>query len=142
MTGKKNGRPSKLTPEIVGRFLSAIRLGAPYLLACNYAGITYQTMLNWRERKEESFLQFFEDIKKAEGEAAIKWLQVLDDHSEADARWAAWKLERRYPGDFGRQEKITITSEDADKAIDAALAAHNLPKPETFAGEPMIDSEM
>lgn len=122
MAEKKNGRPSKLTPEVTDRFLSAIRLGAPYQLACNYAGITYQTLLNWRDRTEEAFLEFFEAIKVAEGEAAIQWLETLDKHSDADARWAAWKLERRYPHDFGRRDRMPIDERELDRQFEAEMA--------------------
>lgn len=122
MAEKKNGRPSKLTPEITARFLDAIKLGAPYQLACNYAGITYQTMLNWRDRTEDVFLEFFEAIKQAEGEAAIQWLTTLDKHSEADARWAAWKLERRYPHEFGRRDRMPIDERELDRQFRETLA--------------------
>lgn len=43
-------------------------------------------------------------------------------------------------GLFPNNLKLSI--EDADKAIDSAISAHSLPKPESFAGEPMLDSEM
>lgn len=119
---KKNGRPSKLTPEITNRFLEAIRLGAPYQLACSYAGITYQTLLNWKTRTEENFLEFFEAIRQAEGAAAVKWLTVLDDHSGADARWAAWKLERRYPHEFGRRDRMPIDERELERQFEAEMA--------------------
>lgn len=38
--------------------------------------------------------------------------------------------------------QIKVTDETADKLIDEALEKHNLPKPETFAGEPVLESEM
>jgi hypothetical protein len=100
------GRKSKLNPEVRERLLKAISKGATYELACNYAGITYQTFLNWKERAAEdqsgAFFELFEDISKSEGEAAFKWLDLLDQHAEADPKWAAWKLERRYPSSYGR----------------------------------------
>lgn len=99
---KKTGRPSKLTPEITERFINAIQLGATYELASKYAGIAYQTLQNWRDKKEPEFVAFFEDVLQAEGKAAIQWLAVLEKHSKADGKWAAWKLERRYPHEYGR----------------------------------------
>lgn len=103
---KKVGRPTKLSADVTERFLNAVKLGAPYELACNYAGIAYQTLLNWREKKEPEFVEFFEALTRAEGAAAVQWLALLEKHSHADAKWAAWKLERRYPRDFGRLEKV------------------------------------
>jgi transposase len=109
------GRKSKLNPEVRERLLTAIGKGATYELACKYAGITYQTFLNWKQNAAEqesgAFFELFEDISKAEGEAAFKWLDLLDRHSEADPKWAAWKLERRYPDEYGRT-RIEHTGKD------------------------------
>lgn len=109
---KKVGRPTKLTPEATERFLSAVKLGAPYELACKYAGIAYQTLLNWKERTEPQYVEFFEELTRAEGAAIVQWLALLEKHSHADAKWAAWKLERRYPNDFGRTEKHEVSGKD------------------------------
>lgn len=38
--------------------------------------------------------------------------------------------------------QLKVTTEDVDKAINEALEKYNLPKPDTFAGEPLVDSEM
>ena len=38
--------------------------------------------------------------------------------------------------------KVIITPNQADKLIDDAVEAHKLPKPETFGGEPVVQSEM
>lgn len=46
-------------------------------------------------------------------------------------------LEQREP-----LTRLALTVDDADKAIDDAVAKHNLPKPESFAGEPLVESEM
>jgi len=102
----KRGRPTKLTDEVKDRFLQALRLGATYEIACGYAGITYQTYLNWKERAAKAnsgiFFEFFEDIARAEGEAAVKWLALVEKHATEDPKWAAWKLERRYPHEYGK----------------------------------------
>lgn len=122
----KNGRPSKLTPEVTKRFLDAVRLGSPYELACKYAGITYDTLVNWRkrgEKGEDAYSEFFESLSLAEGQAVIQWLAQIEKHSQADAKWAAWKLERRYPESFGRQDKLTIDVNQLDSDIERELAA-------------------
>ena len=119
---KKNGRPTKLTPEVTERFFTAIKLGAPYELACHYAGITYNTLVNWRERKEPAFLEFFQEVTRAEGAALVQWLAVLEKHKDVTGQWAAWKLERRYPETFGRRDKITIDVKQLDSDIERELA--------------------
>ena len=41
------GRPSKFTKEITEKLLYAIRLGAYYEMACNYAGVSYDVFRSW-----------------------------------------------------------------------------------------------
>lgn len=123
MAEKKTGRPSKLTPEVTERFLMAIKLGAPYELACNYAGISYNTLLNWKGRAEPEFIEFFQELTRAEGAAVVQWLAVLEKHGAATGQWAAWKLERRYPETFGRRDRITVDVNQLDSDIERELAA-------------------
>lgn len=93
-------RPSKYTPDTVKRITDAIELGATYELACNYAGITFETFRQWREKKPE----FAARVHEAEGKATVKWLAKIEQ-AATDGAWqaAAWKLERRYPHSYGRQ---------------------------------------
>jgi hypothetical protein len=93
-------RPTKYTAEVVERITEAIGLGATYELAAAYGGISYDTFRTWRETKPA----FFVALKEAEGEAAVRWLRRIEAAAEDDKHWqaAAWKLERRYPQDYGR----------------------------------------
>jgi len=93
-------RPTKYTPERVKRITDALRMGATYELACGYAGIGFDTFNQWRKTKPE----FFEMLKEAEGAAAVGWLAKIEKAAN-DGEWqaAAWKLERRYPDDYGRR---------------------------------------
>lgn len=125
-TPKKKGRPTKLNDEVIKKLTQAIRVGATYEIACMYAGITYQTFQNWRHAAESKTsgpeFDLFEAITRAEGEAAIKWLALIEKHADADAHWAAWKLERRYPEHYGR----TVTDKrnyDMSKLSDDELRA-------------------
>lgn len=104
-------RPSKFTTAIVDRLLKAIRLGATYDLAAKSAGISYQTFNEWRQGRmfpkgttADQKREFVEAIEKAEGDAAVQWLAKIEK-AASDGAWqaAAWKLERRYPKDYGRQ---------------------------------------
>lgn len=94
------GRRSKYTPETVKKLTDAIKLGATYELACGYAGISFETFRQWRDRKPA----FLDAIKAAEGVAAVGWLAKIEK-AASDGTWqaAAWKLERRYPEEYGRQ---------------------------------------
>lgn len=94
------GRKTKYTPDTVQRITEAIRLGATYELACGYAGIGVTTFHDWLNAKPE----FSQAIKEAEGKGAIGWLAKIEKAaSEGTWQAAAWKLERRYPQQYGRQ---------------------------------------
>lgn len=96
---RRTGRDSAYTPERVQRIVNAIRMGATYKLACKYGGIVESTFYKWKlERKE-----FSEAIQEAEGAAAVGWLAKIEQAAN-EGTWqaAAWKLERRYPQDYGR----------------------------------------
>ena len=106
---RRTGRPPKINdPALRTRILDALRVGATYVHACAYGGIAYNTFNEWMKRGEAArsgaFLDFYEDVKKAEGDAVAKWLGVIDK-AALDGQWqaAAWKLERRYPETYGRR---------------------------------------
>jgi hypothetical protein len=94
------GRKSKYTPETVGKLLQAIKLGATYKLACDYAGIDQSTFHDWMKNKPE----FSTQLKEAEGSGAVGLLARIQKEA-TDGTWqaAAWILERRYPDMYGRQ---------------------------------------
>lgn len=93
------GRVSKYTPDRTKRIIDAVRVGATYRLAAAYAGITDDTLTNWLHRYSE----FSDAIKEAEGAAAVGWLAKIEK-AATELTWqaAAWKLERRYPQEYGR----------------------------------------
>lgn len=105
------GRRSKYTPEVVQRITQAIELGATYELACGYAGISTATFYDWQNKKPD----FLEAIKAAEGRASVKWLAKIEQAaSEGTWQAAAWKLERRYPTQYGR------SVQDVNAKVDVA----------------------
>lgn len=68
-------RPTKYTEETAKKITDAIRVGATYKLACDYAGIDEGTFANWRRR----YSDFSDAIKAAEGAGAVEMGEVLDD---------------------------------------------------------------
>jgi hypothetical protein len=112
------GRPTKFTKDTRDKIVQAIQMGATYELAAQFGGVSYDTFNNWMKRGAEAaegdqaFVDFFETVKQAEGKAAVGWLAKIEVAAN-DGNWqaAAWKLERRYPGDYGRQ-RIELTGKD------------------------------
>ena len=93
-------RPTKYTPETTKKITDAIRVGATFRLACLYGGISEETFMRWRER----YVDFADAINEAEGAGAIGWLAKIEKAAN-DGNWqaAAWKLERKYPREYGRR---------------------------------------
>lgn len=134
MDQTKTGRPLKLTESVKINLLSALRKGASYELACHYAGIAYSTFRNWMLKGDgaqeyetgDIFLDFFVEVKKAEADAALKWLEHIDLAVE-NGHWqaAAWKLERRYSKDYAKNQiKLvcdTAINDDIERARQEVL---------------------
>lgn len=123
------GRPIKLTDEVKIKVLNCLKKGATYELACHYAGIAYSTFRNWvirgsktqEQEENDIFSDFFIEVKKAEGEAALKWLVQIDLAIE-NGHWqaAAWKLERRYPKDYAKNQVKLICDANINDDIQRA----------------------
>jgi len=116
------GRPPlQLTDKIKERLLEAIRKGAPYSIACDYAGIGKTTFYQWKkdakEGKNEVFAEFMNELKEAQGETALKWLEVIDKAMTDQWTAAAWKLERRYYEEFGTNPQTREEMKKMDEAI-------------------------
>lgn len=130
-----NGRPTKFTPEVIGNFLNAIKLGATIEIACNYAGICKTIFYEWINQGEEDakngipsrFTDFANAYKVTLGQGAVTWLNKIEQ-AATDGNWqaAAWKLERRYPNDFGRVRPDENKSEQQSPQVNVNIN-HILP---------------
>ena len=105
MTTEKGGAPTKFTEETKEKLLTAIRKGAPYEIACDYAGISYPCLNQWMHKATDDhipeFVEFFNKLNEAKGQTALRWLEKIDKAMD-EGQWtaAAWKLERRYHKHF------------------------------------------
>jgi hypothetical protein len=55
-------------------------------------------------QKKTAGMTFDEIVGHYEGQAGVKWLAKIErEASEGSWQAAAWKLERRYPNDYGRK---------------------------------------
>lgn len=121
-------RKCKLTPAVQEQIVQALHVGATHEIACGYAGINPDTFYAWMRKGAEGrapFSEFSEAVQKAEQQAVVGWLATIEQAARA-GHWqaAAWKLERRYPKDYGRtvQEHHvsgTVTLSIAQKTRDA-----------------------
>jgi hypothetical protein len=145
----KGGRPSKKTPATLERALAAAREGLPSRFCAGLAGISYQSLNEYR-KADPDFAQRYETAL-SEGVQA-KFRKILEaGNRETPGSWQAlaWALERGYSSEFARPEiqlnqinnsqtnvntGIVITAEVADKLqrrnaaiekeIDGLMKAH------------------
>ena len=133
-------RPTKLTLDTQSKIEQAIRMGATYELAAQYGGIAYNTFNEWRKRglaeiervdgnarakiraEERPFVEFYEAIQKAEGDAAVGWLAKIEKAAN-DGSWqaAAWKLERRYPENYNRNRTEHTGADGGAVKVEASV---------------------
>ncbi len=115
------GRPSKLTPEIQDKICNAIRAGNYIETASAYVGIHKSTLYDWLKRgarekervlknpraktrkREAPYVVFSDAVEKALAEAEVRAVWIISKASEEQWQAAAWKLERMFPGRWGRQ---------------------------------------
>lgn len=104
------GCPTKFTEETKEKLIVAISKGAPYEIACDYAGIDYSTFAKWkikaRQDKIPDYVEFFDKLKEVQGHTALMWLDKIDKAMLENWTAAAWKLERRYYKHFSNNSQM------------------------------------
>lgn len=117
-------RPTKLTPEVREIICKAIVGGNYKETAAQAAGIDKGTLYNWLKAgeaaKSGAFFDFFNAVKKAESEAELRNVVIIQQAAKKSWQAAAWYLERKHRERWGRNESltVTITDEALDKEID------------------------
>jgi hypothetical protein len=115
-------RKTILTEEIQRHMCQAFEIGATDRIACDFAGIGEATYYEWMEKGKagrKPYAEFAEQVTLSKGRAAMGWLAKIERAAnQGDWRAAAWKLERRYPDDFGR----TITKHEMDEGVTTGLS--------------------
>jgi len=107
-------RPTKLTPEVQERIITALRAGNYQETAANYAGISAATFYDWMARGREEpgsvFAEFLDAVEKAKSDAEVRDLYLIDQAAQTGS-WqaAAWKLERKFPHKWGRVNRTEIS---------------------------------
>jgi hypothetical protein len=104
------GRPSKYTPEVVERICYSLSQGNTRTTAVTCAGVSMPTFHTWMNE----FPDFSDAIKRAEEQAVEHYVNVIHTASTQTWQAAAWYLERRRKEDFGKQDKVDITTNGKD----------------------------
>ena len=112
----KVGRPTKLTPEVTERILSAIRAGNYLDTSAAHAGIHRDTLHAWlrdgANNKSPDLRQFSDAVQKAIGDAESMHVARIAAATQKHWQAAAWWLERRYPDRWGQKLRQEVTGAD------------------------------
>ena len=130
-------RPTKMTPETTEKLVKALRLHATHRLACQYAGISEGAFYKYMKLGQADieageatpFVEFVKAIKEAEGTASVAALAMIEKAaSEGNWQAAAWKLERRYPREYGRRVHQIEGGDGGPVEVDLRFNAPKRPK--------------
>ena len=111
------GRKTKLTAERQKLITDALRGGNTRTASVGYGNIDYKTFLNWLRRGEDEeegiYVQFLQAVKKAEADAEVRNVALIQ-RAANDGTWqaAAWWLERRRPDRWALRQGDTTFQDD------------------------------
>lgn len=148
---------TEYAPKKVAEFLAEIReTGGNITKAAERIGVGRQTVYDWKAAHADFSAQWDEaltsSIEDLEQEAKRRAFSGTDEPvfykgqkcgliRKYSDTLLIFLLKAHKPAMYREQLKIIPTSE-VDETIKQAVQTHNLPQPETFGGEPVLDSEM
>lgn len=114
----------KLTPELAREAIRLVQNGASNSDVISYLGVAESTFYAWlRDPQNDAQVELAQGLKKAETERKLWHLQRIHKAAEeGDWKASAWYLERRYPNEYARTQRITgevITTQRSDALTEA-----------------------
>jgi hypothetical protein len=104
------GRPSALTPEVQRRLCDAIAAGNTRHDAAEYAGVAESTLRAWlaqgRRRRRGKLRALLQAVQKAEAEAVVRNVAIIQKAAATSWQAAAWWLERKRDGDWSQSKGL------------------------------------
>jgi transposase-like protein len=156
------GRPTKLSPDVQQAIVRSVERGNYVEVAAALAGVSKETLYAWLRRgaREDtgSFREFSDAVKVAMAKAEADDLARIGAAAESGA-WtaAAWRLERRAPGRWGRRVRVEVEqqlvrvmtvlrdrlpSESYDAVLVALAGMADQPTAYPDAGEPFEEESV
>jgi len=112
------GRRTKLlNKDIYNTIIKYISNGNYIKTACLAAGVSHASYCNWQQRAEspggngdDIYVEFFEDLKKAEAKSEADTVSRVHDAGEDKRNWPAdmTRLERKNPERWGRRIELEV----------------------------------
>lgn len=107
------GRPKKVTPQVIARVAYYLKQGNSMNDSCVLAGIG-KTALYANLKQNENYRTIIAEAWTKNKQTHIR---RIDEASKKDAKFSQWYLERRYPNEFGRSDKLDIKGNIENKTI-------------------------
>lgn len=101
------GRPTVMTPEVVNKLEQAFSLGCPITVACEYAGISKETIYDYIRKNPE----YSDRIKQLQGLIGMRARKsIADAINRGDAKISLEYLKKKNSDEFG--DKVTHCPEE------------------------------
>lgn len=109
-------RTTKLTPELIKEAARLVAEGNYITHVAQALGISRKTFYNWLEQGARATRglkrEFYEAITKAEAEAVLRNVKIIQKAAETNWQAAAWWLERKYPEEWGRKDRMNLETDN------------------------------
>lgn len=126
-------RPTKLNNEIIEDICKVISNGGTNTDACNVCCINPSTFYLWVSKAEEDkmcgkksiYVEFSNELKKAESKYKLAHLGVINKAALKAETWqaSAWLLERKFPKEFAKTDRIAVAKEEDNGMMKDILSA-------------------
>ncbi len=121
------GPKLKLTPDVQEKIVSLLRAGNYVETAAACAGIHKDTFYEWMKRAakgEEPFAELAAAVHKALADGEARDVAVIFQASKEQWQAAAWRLERRFPDKWSRNDRVKVDGnlEVSDERLVGKLA--------------------
>jgi len=111
-----DGRPLVLTPVVAESIFRSLLAGSSERDACFIAGISSNRITGWRMRAkkkgDEPFKTFIDGVNVFNAYGKKCLMKIIRGHSSDDWKAAAWLLERRFPDEFGRTNRVNVNTDN------------------------------
>ena len=123
-TTERRGRKLKLNAEIIKRLAELLKAGNYIITSCNSLGFSDKSYYGWLveaerikgeyeanpqkklTKRDKLFLEFSDTVKKADAEAEIRNVEIVQEAAQISWQAAMTLLERRHPSRWGRKDKV------------------------------------
>jgi len=103
--GNPNGQPTIRTPDRAKRLFAALRQGNSRRAAVAFAGFSHDALEDWMKAEPA----FKAAVIKAEHDSERARVATIVRASRFNWTAAAWLLERRFPEDWAKRDKVEHT---------------------------------